>query len=49
VRWTTAGVATDGQAALLARLRAATREERAGVREALRAHVAEHFPELAAP
>lgn len=49
VRWTVAGVATAGQAALLARFRAATREERAGVREALRAHLAEHFPELDAP
>jgi hypothetical protein len=49
VRWTVAGVATEGQAALLARFRASTREERTGVREALRAHVAEHFPELDAP
>ena len=49
VRWTVAGVATEGQAVLLARLRAATREERAAVREALRAHLPEHFPELQAP
>lgn len=49
VRWTVAGVATEGQAALLARLRAATREERASVRAALRAHVAEHLPGLDAP
>ena len=49
VRWTVSGVATEGQAALLARLRAATREERASVREALRAHVPAHFPELDAP
>jgi len=49
VRWTVSGVATEGQAALLARLRAATREERASVREALRAHIPEHFPELDAP
>jgi hypothetical protein len=49
VRWTVAGVATEGQSALLARLRAATREERASVREALRAHLPAHFPELDAP
>jgi hypothetical protein len=49
VRWTVTGVPTEGQAALLARFRAATREERTAVREALRAHVPEHFPELEAP
>ncbi len=49
VRWTVAGVTTEGQAALLARFRAATREERAAVREALRAHLPAHFPELQAP
>ncbi len=49
VRWTVAGVATEGQAALLARFRAATREERSVVREALRSHLPEHFPELEAP
>lgn len=49
VSWTVAGVATTGQAALLARLRAATRPERASVRAALRAHLPAHFPELEAP
>ena len=49
VSWTVADVATTGQGALLARLRAATRDERASVRAALRAHLAEHFPELPAP
>jgi len=49
VRWTVAGVATEGQVALLARFRAATHEERSAVREALRAHLPEHFPELKAP
>ena len=49
VRWTVAGVATEGPAALLARFRAATREERSAVREALRAHLSEHFRELKAP
>ncbi len=49
VRWSVAGVATEGQSALLARFRAATREERSAVRGALRAHLAEHFPALMAP
>jgi len=49
VRWTVAGVATEGQSELLARFRAATRDERSAVREALRAHLLEHFPELEAP
>ena len=49
VRWTVAGVATEGQAALLARFRAATRDERAAVREALRTHLTTHFPDLTAP
>jgi hypothetical protein len=48
VTWTIAGVATTGQAALLARLRAATGEERSSVRAALRAHLPAHFPELEA-
>jgi hypothetical protein len=49
VTWTVAGVATTGQAALLARLRAATGEERASVRAALREHLPAHFPGLEAP
>ncbi len=49
IRWTVSGVATEGQSALLARFRAATREERTAVREALRAHLPAHFPELDAP
>jgi hypothetical protein len=49
VSWTIAGLATDRQKELLARYRAATGAERAFVRESLRAHVAEHFPELEAP
>ena len=40
---------SEGPAALLARFRAATREERAAVRDALRVHLPEHFPELEAP
>ena len=49
VSWTIAGVATSGQAALLARLRAATAAERASVRAALRAHLAEHLTGVEAP
>jgi hypothetical protein len=49
VRWTIAGLPLEGQRELLARFRAATPRERARVREALRTHLAEHFPELPAP
>jgi hypothetical protein len=49
VRWVIAGVPTEGQRELLGRLRVATQEERRFVREALRSHVAEHFPEVEAP
>jgi hypothetical protein len=49
VRWEIAGVPTEGQKALLMRLRVATQDERRFVRDALREHVAEHFPELQAP
>jgi hypothetical protein len=49
VRWEIAGVPTEGQKALLVRFRVATQDERRFVRDTLRAHVAEHFPELQAP
>jgi hypothetical protein len=49
VRWMIAGAPLERQRDLLARLRVATPEERRCVREALRAHCAEHFPELRAP
>jgi hypothetical protein len=49
VRWTIAGVPLEGQRDLLFRYRVATPGERARVRDALRAHVAENFPELPAP
>jgi hypothetical protein len=49
VRWTIHGVATEGQRDLLARLRAATPAERRFVRDALRAHCAEWFPDVQAP
>ena len=49
VRWVVHGVPTEGQRELLLRFRLATQEERLGVRGALRAHLAEHFPDVAAP
>lgn len=49
VRWEIAGVPTEGQRELLARLRAATPAERAFVRATLREHCAEWFPDVEAP
>jgi hypothetical protein len=49
VRWVIAGVPLERQRELLARLRVASSEQRAWVREALREHCGEHFPELQAP
>ena len=49
VSWTIAGLRLDRQKELLGRYRMASAEERAFVRESLRAHVAEHFPEVQAP
>ncbi|MCW3017211.1 MAG: hypothetical protein JWO02_4303 [Solirubrobacterales bacterium] len=49
VGWEVAGVPTTGQKHLLKRLRVATRDERAAVRDALRGHLAAHFPDLQAP
>lgn len=49
VRWTIAGAPIDGQRELLARYRAASRDERAWIRDALREHCAEHFPDVTAP
>ena len=49
VRWTVADVPTEGQRALLLRLRAATQDERRFVRETLRGHCAEWFPDVEAP
>ncbi len=49
VRWEISGVPLTGQRELLARFRAATPTERAWIRTTLRAHCAEHFPELDAP
>jgi hypothetical protein len=49
VRWEISGVPTEGQKALLMRFRVATADERRFVRDALREHVAEHFPDVEAP
>ena len=46
MRWTIAGVPTEGQRELLQRLRAATPDERRFVRDTLRAHCAEWFPDV---
>jgi hypothetical protein len=49
VEWEIAGVSTSRQKDLLARFRIASADERRFVRDTLRAHLAEHFPELEAP
>jgi hypothetical protein len=49
VRWVIAGAPIERQHELLMRFRAANPEERAWVREALREHCAEHFPDVNAP
>jgi hypothetical protein len=47
--WTISDVPISRQRELLGRYRMATDAERAFVRESLRTHLAEHFPELQAP
>jgi hypothetical protein len=49
VRWVIAGLPIDNQRELLGRLRVASQSERAWVRDTLRRHCAEYFPELVAP
>jgi hypothetical protein len=49
VSWTIAGLALTDQRALLGRYRVASQPERSFVRDALREHIGEHFPELQAP
>jgi hypothetical protein len=49
VRWIVFDVPTEGQKDLLARYRIATQEERRWIRDVLREHLAEHFPELETP
>lgn len=49
VRWTIAGAPIEGQRELLARYRAANQSERAWIRDVLREHCAEHFPDVQTP
>jgi hypothetical protein len=49
VEWQIAGVTTSRQKELLARFRVASADERRFVRDTLRAHLAEYFPDLQAP
>ena len=49
VSWTISGLEVTRQKELLGRYRMATAEERRFVRDVLREHTAEHFPELQAP
>jgi hypothetical protein len=49
VRWTIAGAPIERQKEMLARFRAASAKERAWVREVLREHCAERFPDVRAP
>ncbi|HEX3911624.1 MAG TPA: hypothetical protein VHW67_13090 [Solirubrobacteraceae bacterium] len=49
LRWTIADAPIERQRELLARFRVAGPDERAWVREALREHCAEHFPDVQAP
>ncbi len=49
VSWTIAGLEITRQKELLGRYRMASGEERRFVRDSLREHVTEHFPELQAP
>ena len=49
VRWTVSDVPTEGQKALLMRFRVATPDERRWIRDTLREHLAEHFPDVEAP
>lgn len=49
VRWEISGVATTTQKELLMRLRVATQDERRWIRDVLREHLTEHFPDLEAP
>jgi hypothetical protein len=49
VRWSISGAPIERQKELLARLRVASAEERAWVRDTLREHCAEWFPDVQAP
>ena len=49
VRWTIYGIDTEGQKELLARYRIASQEEKRWIRDTLRTHLAEHFPDVETP
>jgi len=49
VRWVIADAPIERQRELLARFRVASPQERAWVRDVLREHCAEHFPDVEAP
>jgi len=49
VRWVIAGVPIERQRELLARFRAASRDERDWVRGVIRTHCAENFPDVLSP
>jgi hypothetical protein len=49
VRWTIAGARIERQKEIVARFRVATPAERGWVRDVLREHCAEHFPDVQAP
>jgi hypothetical protein len=49
VRWVLAGAPVERQRELLERFRVASSEERVWVRQVLREHCAEHFPDVHAP
>jgi hypothetical protein len=49
LRWTVADVDTTRQKELLQRLRFASKDERAWIRDVLRRHLAEWFPDMEAP
>lgn len=49
VGWTSAGSTITNRKELLGRYRLATQDERRFVRETLRAHLAEYFPEMERP
>jgi hypothetical protein len=49
VSWSISGVEIERQKELLGRYRMASAQERRFVRDSLREHVGEHFPDLQAP
>ncbi len=48
-RWVVHDVPTEGQKELLQRYRIATSDERRWIRDVLRTHLVEHFPDVEAP